>query len=340
MSEPTDPENPPAAGAADGATDDGAVRWPFVAKLGVALAVLTVVFGIGAALIAAFVVDRNDGSEVIVSDVADPLSPVALAEGGFLYGERTTGRIIRSSRSGETMVTVEIDDALATDGQRGLLGLAVRRAGEATDIYASWTRASDGRLVVGRLASDREAIVWEGPVSTDLANGGTLAFRGDDLLVSIGDLQDPDAVSDPDALNGKILALDPEGTAEQDPSVVSSGWNNPFAMTVVGDDIWLVDNAPGPQPERIVRIGLDGEESVLELEGEMRAPSSLDVLPDGDLVLCGFVSEVIERIPVPDQGVVAPSEVLGPPCATGVAVLADGSIVSTTADAVWRDPQN
>ncbi len=316
------------------------MRWPLVAKLGVALAILTVVGGIVAALVAAFVVDRNGDSAVIISDVEAPLAPVALADGGFLFGERTTGRIVRSDRAGEIMMTLQVEDALAIDGQRGLLGLATNRAGDAVDIYASWTRASDGRLVVGRLASGREMLVWEGPVSADLANGGTLAFLGDRLLLSIGDLQDPDAVDDPDLPNGKILALDPMGAPDQEPSVVSGGWNNPFAMTVVGDDIWLVDNAPGSRPERIVRISASGEESVLELEGEMRAPSSLDVLPDGDLVLCGFVSEIVERIPVPDEGVVAPTEELGPPCATGVAVLADGSIVTTTADSVWRDPHH
>ena len=328
--------------AVDAAPEDERerVRWPLVAKLGVGLAVLTLVGGVGAAVVAAFVVDRSDEPKIIISESVDPLSPVALAEGGFLYAERTTGRIIRSDRTGETEVAVALTDELATDGQRGLLGLVTRRAGEATDIYASWTRSSDGRLVVGRLASGTETLVWEGPVSADLANGGTLAFRGDELLISIGDLQDPDATDDPTAPNGKILALDPQGTAGQEPQVVSGGWNNPFAMTVVGDDIWLVDNAPGPQPERVVRISPTGEESVLELDGDMRAPSSLDVLPDGDLVLCGFVSEVVERLPVPESGVAVPSDVLGPPCATGVTVLADGSIVTTTADAVWRDPDH
>lgn len=47
------------------------VRWPLVAKLGVALAVLTVVVGIGAALVAAFVVDRDDGSPVVEENGAE-----------------------------------------------------------------------------------------------------------------------------------------------------------------------------------------------------------------------------------------------------------------------------
>ena len=43
-------------------TGDGTVRWPLVAKIGLALAVLTITAGIVAALVAAFVVDRDDDS--------------------------------------------------------------------------------------------------------------------------------------------------------------------------------------------------------------------------------------------------------------------------------------
>jgi hypothetical protein len=58
---------------------DGTVRWPLVAKLGLALAVLTVVGAVAAALIAAFVVDRDEndpvvdeGAVVVLVEVAPP----------------------------------------------------------------------------------------------------------------------------------------------------------------------------------------------------------------------------------------------------------------------------
>ena len=317
--------------------DTETVRWPLIAKIGVALAVLTVVAGIIAALVAAFVVDGDDGAERIVTDIAAPVAPVALTDGELLVAERRTGRVLRVTRDGDRSEVVSVMDDLVTEGQRGLLGLVVRRVGEVTEIYASWTRASDGRLVVGQLVEGEQMLVWEGPISADLANGGTLAFRGSELLIGVGELQAPDLVDDPSTPNGKVLALDPAAAPDQTPTVVAAGLHNPFALDVVGDSVWVVDNAPGSDPERLIRITDAGDESSLDLEGT-RAPSARAVLPDGDLALCGFVSGVVERIPVPETGVRPPTEEIGPPCATGVAVLVDGSIVTTTEDAIWRDP--
>lgn len=314
------------------------VRWPLVAKIGVGLAVLTVVGGLVAAVVAAFVVGPRDRdrSEVVVEGAVDPVAPVALPGGGFLYAERTTGRVVEVDARGSVRPFAIVPDRLRTDGQRGLLGLAVREVDGQTLVYASWTRADDDRLVVGALAGSGTRLVWEGPTSADLANGGTLVFRGDRLLIGIGELQDPGAVDDPRTPNGKVLALDPLGPPGQVPGVVAGGWHNPFALTVAGDDVWLADNAPGPEPERLARIAPDGTVAVVELVGK-RAPSSLAVLSDGDLALCGFVSGVVERIRVPASGPASPEGEVGPPCATGVAVLSDGSVVTTTADTVWRD---
>ena len=52
------------------------MRWPLVAKLGLALAVLTVVGSVVAALIAAFVIDRDDDAPVVDEDAL-----VVLVEG-------------------------------------------------------------------------------------------------------------------------------------------------------------------------------------------------------------------------------------------------------------------
>lgn len=334
----------------DPALADEDVRWPLVAKLGVGLAVFTLVGGLGAALVAAFFIDRSPDPEPIVRDAVDPVAPVALPLGGFVYAERTTGQIVAVD-STTVPERSQIPDQLATDGQRGLLGLAVRQVAIAVDIdatgdvasrsagtevYASWTRASDGRLVVGRVVGDRPGLVWEGPVSTDVANGGSLAFRGGELLIGVGELQDPVAVSDPTSPNGKILALDPDGDRDQVPTVVVAGFHNPFALTVVDGEIWVADNAPGDAAETLWRIGADGEAQTTGLGGK-RAPSGLAVASGPELLLCGFVSQGVERIAVPDSGLDAPDGRIDDlPCATGITVLADGSIVTATADALWR----
>ena len=54
---------------------DDDVRWPLVAKIGVVLAVLTVAVGIGAALVAAFVVDRGDDPTVEVEERSAQVFP-------------------------------------------------------------------------------------------------------------------------------------------------------------------------------------------------------------------------------------------------------------------------
>lgn len=124
--------------------------------------------------------------------------------------------------AGDTLARVDV----RSDGQRGLLGVAT----DGTALWAAWT-PPDGVLVVGRLVPGPTEIVWRGPPSSELANGGHLLERDGTLYVGIGDLEDPARVGDPDAPNGKILALDPAGPPEQSPRVVSGGWNNPFAFT-------------------------------------------------------------------------------------------------------------
>src|SRR5665648_375351 len=100
---------------------------------------------------------------------------------------------------------------------------------------------------------DSRRIVWCGPPSATLANGGHLAFAPDGrLLIGIGDLQHPRRAQRADTPNGKLLSLRPDGPPTQRPAVVSSGWNNPFAFTFTpSGTLWVADNSPGTRPERL-----------------------------------------------------------------------------------------
>jgi len=264
-----------------------------------------------------------DGPERVASTAA--LSDIeARPDGGVLLAERTTGRLLAIDADGREQELAQVA-VVSEPGQRGLLGIA--SDGRAT--YASYTRGGDGRLVVAEVAPDEERIVWRGPPSADAANGGRLALWDRGLVIGIGDLSEPALVDDPDAPNGKLLLLDPSGPPEQEPEVISAGWNNPFAFTVAGDgSILVADNAPGDVPERLARGDTGRPSEVVELQGST-APSG--VVTDGDdLLVCGYVSGELRRYR-PDG---ADHEVVSGGCRFDVARLSDGRLALADDDGV------
>ncbi len=241
-------------------------------------------------------------------------------DGGLLYGERKTGRILNLER--EVVARVKV----SSKGQRGLLGLAVDKDGT---IFASWTRP-DLRLVLAKVAPGKQRIVWLGPRSTDLATGGHIAIDPDDgsLAVGIGDLQDPGTVSDSKAPNGKILRLDPDGPPDQKWTSYSYGWNNPYAFdfTEFGD-LWLADNAPGKGRERLGRADPTGPNTILP---ERTAPSGLAIAGD-KVFVCGFRTKLLLRYRIlRNQAAVRDGLPVARDCLLGVVELEDGRLAYST----------
>ncbi|MGH2661275.1 MAG: PQQ-dependent sugar dehydrogenase [Actinomycetota bacterium] len=300
-------------------------------SLGVA-AVLTagIAVAVGVTVLLRPETEGTRSGRILVPGADFPVALTPLPDGDLLYAERLTGRVRRVASSGALDPRPVAQVEVATKGQRGLVGLAA----VGREIFAAWTRPL-GDLVVGRVAPGPVRIVWRGPRSAELANGGHLAGTPDgSLLVGIGDLQQPERVDDPRAPNGKILRLDPAGGQNQQPEVVSGGWNNPFAFDVTLEgELWVADNDPGDVPERLVRVGPDG---AMAFETELpadTAPSGLAVTPDG-LVVCGFRSKAL----LPYRVVDGRAEPAGPPlaedCETGVALLADDHLVYARRDAI------
>jgi glucose/arabinose dehydrogenase len=217
---------------------------------------------------------------------------------------------------------------VSTAGQRGLLGLAVDRQGR---VFAAWTDRAR-RLQVAQVSPGPVRPVWSLARTARLANGGRLAFASDGrLVVGIGDLQQPDRVGDPDQPNGKLLRLDPDGGPDQRPEVLSAGWHNPFAFAVTPEgEVWVADNAPGTEPERLRRGDRAGPVTRLP---QKTAPSGLAAAGDGDLLVCGFVSGDLLRYRVRDDRAEAAGRLAGD-CRLGVVVLADGRVAYATADSI------
>jgi hypothetical protein len=182
--------------------------------------------------------------------------------------------------------------------------------------------------------------VWSGPPSADRANGGALAVAADGrLLIGIGDLlADRRLDADPTVPNRKILALDPDGAPTQALRVISTGWNNPYAIAVTADGTpWVADNAGGLAPERIGRADRPGARAAkLRNDHETIAPAGLVDLGGGQLGVCGFVSGRLDEYHVRDNGAVRTGRVIAKPCRLGAAVLRDGRLVTLTRHAIYR----
>lgn len=298
-------------------------------------------------------------------DAEEPAAMAVTPDGSLLIGERRTGRVLSvpaEELSAERPVPTEFARLdVATEGQQGLLGLAATPDGQ---VYAGMTRPGPGaprQVVVSVLtggdaaggdrtvaggdltgedrdvagAGTRTEPVWIGPVAATGAIGGRLAVLPDGrLLFGLGDfLRAPADSFDAQEPYSKLLALDPTGPPDQEPEVLSSGWNNPFAFTVApGGAVWVADNSPGDSPERIGRG--DGQGSTIALSPPERAPSGLAALSDDELVVCGVLSGVAELIEVRDGRTRAPSQVLADPCRLGVVALPGGGLAVAVDDGV------
>ena len=138
--------------------------------------------------------------------------------GDALVAERTTGRIVRIARpGGRKRVVMRIPGVDTGAGEGGLLGLAVS-PGYSRDklVYAYFTSGRDNRIVRFRLGG-RVRPVLTGLRRAEVHNGGRLEFgRDGKLYASVGDAGDRSLAQDRGSLNGKILRLNPDGSAPAD----------------------------------------------------------------------------------------------------------------------------
>jgi glucose/arabinose dehydrogenase len=144
-----------------------------------------------------------------------------LPDGDALVGERDTGRILRipgragrPARAGRPRAVMRIPAAGGSGGEGGLLGLAVSPH-YARDrlVYAYYTAAADNRIVRFRLGGRLRPIVT-GLRKGAIHDGGRIAFGPDGkLYAGVGETGDAGLAQDPASRNGKILRMNPDGSA-------------------------------------------------------------------------------------------------------------------------------
>jgi glucose/arabinose dehydrogenase len=165
--------------------------------------------------------------KTIASNLSVPWGIAFLPDGSALVSQRETGAILRIPAGGGPGRKVHtIGDVDTNSGEGGMLGLAVS-PDYARDkrVYAYYTSTKgDNRIVRFTLGGSVDPIVT-GIHRAGNHNGGRLAFGPDGkLYASTGDAGNGPDAQVLDSLNGKILRLNPDGSAPAD---------NPFKGSIV-----------------------------------------------------------------------------------------------------------
>jgi hypothetical protein len=251
--------------------------------------------------------------------------------GALAYGDRTTGDIYVRPPDGSTPVKPVAHVDVSTDGQRGLLSLAFDKA---DSLFASFTTPTgEMRVTIEQVLPGPTRVVWNGPPSATLANGAHIAFAPDGRLVTgIGDLLNASQTDNPEAPNGKMLSLDANGSPDQKPTVISTGWHNPFAFTFRNDgSLWVGDNEPGDDSERLARADVDGKPTQIGHVGSHKVASGLVGTADGSLWECTFLGQTLQRYELNGEGIpIAKGKAIAKDCSLGVVELKDESLAYST----------
>lgn len=169
----------------------------------------------------------------VASDTDIPWGLVALPDGTVLYSRRDAQDIVLlNPTSGVKKSVGVVPNVQGTDGEGGLLGLAIPPGFPATDpwLYIYHTSPTDNRIVRiryqnGALDLASLEVLLKGIGRNKFHNGGRLRFGPDGkLYATTGDAQNGNYAQDKNNLAGKILRLNTNGTPPAD---------NPF-----GNYVW------------------------------------------------------------------------------------------------------
>ncbi len=253
-------------------------------------------------------VNRESG-EIVAIDIASPdLAPEAVAEVSVSTRGRDWGLL---------------DSMVLDDGRR----------------FATWTQPGAGDfendiLVIGEIVDGvAVSVIWNAGRAGTTNIGGQLDELDGRIVLGLG--QDV-GWADGTATRGAIVTLDPDGTQDQEPVVISDGYVDPRAFAVFGDDVWVWDRAGDRDPdepgvsdeERFGRADLGDRGDLTRSSEPRRDATAIVELPDGRIGVCGDADGALWAYE-PDSGTGTLDAVEAVMvCSTAATVLADGTIVT------------
>jgi glucose/arabinose dehydrogenase len=162
--------------------------------------------------------------KTIVTGLHVPWGFAFLPDASALVSERTTGNIMRIPKGGGTAHLAMHVPGVNTDGEGGLLGLALSPSYNSDHlVYAYMTTSSDNRIVRFTLGGTVHPILT-GIAHASIHNGGRIAFGPDGkLYAGVGDAGNTSNAQNKSSLNGKILRINSNGSVPSD---------NPFGTPV------------------------------------------------------------------------------------------------------------
>jgi glucose/arabinose dehydrogenase len=259
--------------------------------------------------------------------------PVAIAfapDGSAYYTEKETGRIRMLTAEGELLAEPFADVTVVANSERGLLGVALHP--DFADnglVYAFYTSSNlaadsrdsgaavDNRVVrftsnEARTESTSEELIISLPVAPGPNhNGGNIHFGPDEkLYITFGDLAEGSNAQDLNALPGRILRLNDDGSIPVDNPF---GPDNPafalglrnsfdFAFDPESDVIFATENGTN-QHDEINRLPARANGGWSRVEGSAEEPPE---------VTAGFYVDPVYEY----QGIVAPTGIAFAPDAT------------------------
>ncbi|MCE6994644.1 PQQ-dependent sugar dehydrogenase [Saccharothrix sp. S26] len=161
-----------------------------------------------------------------------------LPDGSGVYSRRDAFDIVKLSPSGVKTTLGTVPNVVTTNGEGGLLGIEVSPTFASDNyLYVYHTAANDNRIVRikvqgNALVPSSLQVLLTGIPRNRYHNGGRLRFGPDGkLYAGTGDGQNANWAQDLTNLGGKVLRLNPDGSAPTDNPFYGNGGNARYVWT-------------------------------------------------------------------------------------------------------------